>query len=213
MDEQLQIPGVVIDRLPHHARALASLAARGMTVVSSHDLGDYLGVTPAQIRKDFSYFGRFGKQGRGYNTARVSEQLQRILGLDREWPMVLVGVGRLGRAILSYAGFSPEGFRVVAAFDADAKLVGRRINGLTVEPIESLEACLRTSSHIGIGIVAVPAPFAQEVADRLVACGIRAILCYAPAALRVPEGVHIRYIDPVLALQSMTYYLTDTDPR
>lgn len=213
MDELLQIPGVVIDRLPHYARALASLSARGMTVVSSHDLGEYLGVTPAQIRKDFSYFGRFGKQGRGYNTARVSEQLQHILGLDREWPMVLVGVGRLGRAILSYGGFAPEGFRVTAAFDADIKLVGRKINGLSVEPIDSLEACLKASPHIGIGIVAVPAPFAQEVADRLVSCGIRAILCYAPAALRVPEGVHIRYIDPVLALQSMTYYLTDSVAR
>ncbi len=203
---QLSIPEVVVERLPMYARALAAVAALGHEVVSSQSLGAQLGVTPAQIRKDFSYFGRFGKQGRGYHVARLIEELQQILGLDREWPMVLVGVGRLGRAILSYGGFAPEGFRVVEAFDADPKMIDKRVNGLTVKDVANLERDLK-ASEIGIAIVAVPAAIAQEVTDRLIGCGVKAILSYAPAAVRVPDGVHIRYIDPVLALQGMTFYL------
>jgi redox-sensing transcriptional repressor len=206
--QQPVIPEVVIERLPVYARALSHLAALGNEVVSSQELGAHLGVTPAQIRKDFSYFGRFGKQGRGYNIKRLIEELRQILGLNREWPMVLVGIGRLGRAILSYGGFAPEGFRVVQAFDADPKIVGRKMNGLTVKDVASLETELAREC-IGIGIVAVPARMAQEVIDRLVECGVRSILSYAPAAVRIPEGVHIRYIDPVLALQSMTFYLKE----
>jgi redox-sensing transcriptional repressor len=206
------IPEVVIERLPGYARALAELATAGSELVSSQELGAHLGVTPAQIRKDFSYFGRFGKQGRGYNVHRLIEQLHKILGLDREWPMVLVGVGRLGRAILSYGGFAPEGFRVVQAFDADPKVIGKKTNGLLVKDVACLEAELK-GTGIGIGIVAVPAQTAQAVADRLIECGIRAILSYAPAAVRVPDGVHIRYIDPVLSLQGMTFYLKGDGPE
>ncbi len=205
-DSPFAIPEVVIERLPVYSRALSAIAFQGREVVSSQELGAYLGVTPAQIRKDFSYFGRFGKQGRGYNIRRLVDELRLILGLDREWPMVLVGVGRLGRAILSYGGFAPEGFRVIEAFDADLRVIGKKVNGLAVRDIEMLEETL-ASEPVGIGIVAVPAGLAQEVTERLVRCGIRAILSYAPTALRVPEGVHVRYIDPVVALQSMTFYL------
>src|SRR3989304_5809883 len=112
-----QIPEVVILRLPLYARTLAALRDAGEEVISSHELGGKLHITPAQIRKDLSYFGKFGKQGRGYNIKRLLEELQQILGLNREWSMALVGVGRLGRAIIGYGGFAPQGFRVVAAFD------------------------------------------------------------------------------------------------
>ena len=202
----IEIPEVVIERLPVYARALAALQARGLEVVSSQELGDQLGVTPAQIRKDLSYFGRFGKQGRGYNVHRLMEELQQILGLNRSWTMVLVGVGQLGRAIIQYGGFAPQGFHVVEAFDANPEQVGERIGSVTVRDVSELPDVLR-AADVDIGIVAVPATHAQEVIDILVAAGIRAILNYAPIAPQIPPGVHIRQIDPVLALQSMTYYL------
>jgi redox-sensing transcriptional repressor len=202
----IEIPDVVIDRLPIYARALTALERAGRDVVSSQELGATLGVTPAQIRKDLSYFGRFGKQGRGYSVRRLLEELRQILGIDREWTMVLVGVGQLGRAILQYGGFAPQGFRILAAFDSDAGVVGETIEGLTVQPADDLRKAL-DAVHVDIGIVATPAATAQQVIDALIACGVRAILNYAPIAAQVPAGIHIKDIDPVLALQSMTFYL------
>ncbi len=202
----LEIPEVVIDRLPVYARALELLHRQGCQVVSSQELGDQLGVTPAQIRKDLSYFGRFGKQGRGYNVKRLLDELREILGLTRQWGMVLVGVGKLGRAILAYGGFVPQGFQIIEAFDADPTLVGTNVDGLTVRAVESLPEVLRQRG-IEIAIVAVPAATAQRVIDMLVANGVRAILNYAPMAAHVPQNVWVRDIDPVLALQSMTFYI------
>ena len=202
----MQIPPVVIDRLPLYARALAALEAQGREVVSSQELGTLLGVTPAQIRKDLSYFGRFGKQGRGYNVLKLLDELRRILGLNRQWRMALVGIGRLGRAILGYQGFAPQGFRIVEAFDADPRMIGKQVDGLLVHDTAELEATLK-NTKVDIGIVAVPAETAQHVIDALVRCGVRAILNYAPIAAQVPKTVQIRRVDPVLALQGMTYYL------
>ncbi len=202
----IEIPDVVIDRLPVYARALAALDRNGREVVSSQELGAQLGVTPAQIRKDLSYFGRFGKQGRGYNVKRLLEELHQILGLDREWTMVLVGVGQLGRAIIAYGGFAPQGFRILGAFDADSSVVGEQIDHLRVQHVDELRSVLR-ATHVDIGIVATPAPVAQAVIDALVGAGVKAILNYAPIAAHVPRDVHVKDIDPVLALQSMTYYL------
>jgi redox-sensing transcriptional repressor len=207
----IQIPDVVIDRLPVYARALAALERHGREVVSSQELGAQLGVTPAQIRKDLSYFGRFGKQGRGYNVKRLLEELHQILGLDRQWTMVLVGVGQLGRAIIQYGGFSPQGFRIVGAFDADQRVVGELIDGVRVEHVDNLAQSLG-STHVDIGIVATPAAVAQQVIDALVAAGVKAILNYAPIAAQVPPTVHVKDIDPVLALQSMTFYLKHDTP-
>lgn len=200
------IPKVVIERLPIYARALSDLAAVGTQVVSSQELGTLLDVTPAQIRKDLSYFGRFGKQGRGYNVRGLLDQLREILGLDRRWTMVLVGVGRLGDAILSYRGFAPQGFEIVQAFDIDPSLFGQRRGSLVVKDVAELKQVLGRRP-VDIGIVAVPASAAQDVVDKLVDCDIRAILNYAPVAPHVPSSVHVWNIDPVLALQSMTFYL------
>jgi redox-sensing transcriptional repressor len=202
----MEIPPVVIDRLPLYARALATLESAGREVVSSQELGQQLNVTPAQIRKDLSYFGRFGKQGRGYNVGKLLEELRRILGLNRQWRMALVGTGRLGRAILGYEGFGPQGFRIVLAFDSDDSMVGKQVANLTVHNTANLEKVL-ADNPIDIGIVAVPAETAQDVIDRLVKCGVQAILNYAPIAAQVPRHVQIKRIDPVLSLQGMTYYL------
>ena len=202
----MDIPPVVIDRLPLYARSLASLESRGREVVSSQELGHVLNVTPAQIRKDLSYFGRFGKQGRGYNVQKLLDELRRILGLNRQWRMALVGAGRLGRAIMGYEGFTPQGFRIVEAFDSDPDMVGTEVSGLVIKDTAYLESVLGQNS-VDVGIVAVPGETAQGVIDALVRCGVRAILNYAPIAAHVPRGVHIKRIDPVLALQGMTYYL------
>lgn len=202
----IEIPDVVIDRLPVYARALASIERDGREVVSSQELGAQLGVTPAQIRKDLSYFGRFGKQGRGYNVKRLLDELHQILGLDRKWTMVLVGVGQLGRAVLSYGGFAPQGFQIVEAFDSDPRVVGERVDRIVVRPVEEMRAVLAGRAP-DVGIVTSPASAAQRIIDELVECGVKAILNYAPIAAHVPSHVRIKDIDPVLSLQSMTFHL------
>jgi redox-sensing transcriptional repressor len=205
-DSPSDVPEVVIMRLPQYVRALTQLLDQGTEVVSSQQLGQQIQITPAQIRKDLSYFGRFGKQGRGYTVRYLLEALRHILGLDREWQVGVVGVGRLGRAILSYPGFGPEGFSVVAAFDADPRQVGQMVGGIMVQPVHRMQEVVEETG-IRIAIVAVPASEAQEVVDRLVESGIRAIINYAPISAQVPPHVTVRNIDPVLALQSITYYL------
>jgi redox-sensing transcriptional repressor len=207
----IEIPAVVIDRLPVYARALTSLEGQGRDVVSSQELGLLLGVTPAQIRKDLSYFGRFGKQGRGYNVQRLAQELRQILGLDRQWSMILVGVGHLGQAILTYDGFQPQGFIIVDAFDIDAKIIGTKIGGLVIRPISDLTAYLE-GRQVDIGIVAVPAASAGPIINNLIDGGVRSILNYAATSVPVPERVQIKNIDPVLALQSMTFYLKNGLP-
>jgi redox-sensing transcriptional repressor len=207
----LEIPDVVIDRLPVYARALSLLEQQGREVVNSQELGERLGVTPAQIRKDLSYFGRFGKQGRGYNVSRLHQELRQILGLTREWSMVLVGVGQLGRAIVSYGGFAPQGFRIVHVFDVDPRIVGSKVDSHVVKSTDTLPETLR-KQPAQIAIVAVPASAAQDVIDILVTCGVKAILNYAPIATHAPASVRVKDIDPVLALQSMTFYIKDQTP-
>ena len=202
----LEIPEVVINRLPVYARALAELAASGETVVSSQALGELLDVTPAQIRKDLSYFGRFGKQGRGYNVHGLLTKLREILGIDRQWRVCIIGVGRLGQAIAEYGGFGPQGFEIVAAFDSNPAVVGQKLGSAIVRDAEELDRFLH-ANRVDIGIVAVPAAEAQKVVDRLVNAGIRAILNYAPITAHVPSDVTIRHIDPVLSMQSMTFYI------
>ena len=203
----LEIPEVVIDRLPVYYRWLSGMQDAGTMTVSSQELGDALDVTPAQIRKDLSYFGRFGKQGRGYAVDRLVEELRLILGLHRRWRMALVGVGRLGRAIASYNGFQPEGFDIVVAYDSDPAEIGSEVDGITVRDVRTAEAELR-ADPVDIGIVAVPGDVAQDVIDTLVRAGVRSILNYAPTTVQVPRGVELRRIDPLLSLQSMTYRLS-----
>lgn len=206
-----RIPEVVVRRLPIYARALAQLEAQGTAVISSLDLGRILGVTPAQIRKDLSYFGEFGKQGTGYDVSHLQTEIRRILGLDREWRMAIVGVGRLGRAIASYPGFAREGFRVVALFDNDPAKVGTALGDLIVRSMDDL-AVVAAEEHVDIAIVAVPAAQAQTVVDQLVAVGVGGLLNYAPITVSVPPHVRVRDVDPVVALQSMTYFLKRNGP-
>ena len=200
------VPEVVIQRLPLYVRVLSQYSSSDKDVISSEQLGERLQMTPTQIRKDLSYFGRFGKQGRGYDVAMLEAKLRGILGLDRTWNAALVGMGRLGRAVVSYPGFAPEGFNIVAAFDANEQIVGETVSDLQILPITRLSATVN-KMDIKIGIVTVPIDHAQEVIDELVVAGIKSILNYAPLSPQVPDGVIVRGIDPVLSLQSMTYYI------
>ena len=207
--EASPIPDIVIRRLPVYVRTLRRLADDGVASVSSDELADHIGVTAAQIRRDLSYFGRFGKQGKGYETEALADAIGRILRLDRRWDVALAGFGNLGRAVAHYRGFLPA-FRVTAIFDHHAERVGQRVGGVTIRRQDEITEVVAREG-IRIGIIAVPAAAAQEVADRMVAGGVRALLNYTPVVLRVPPGVTVREIDPVGAMQSMTYYLDDAD--
>ncbi|MQF87308.1 MAG: redox-sensing transcriptional repressor Rex [SAR202 cluster bacterium] len=209
-DSRIEVPEVVVERLPQYLRALLLLEESRIEVISSQELGALLQVTPAQIRKDFSYFGKFGKQGSGYDVNHLVEQLRQILGLHRTWNVAVVGVGRLGRSIISYPGFQSQGFRVVCAFESSDKLIGQMAGGLLVHDFANFKE-VSQSENVNIAIVAVPASAAQDVIDQLVEGGIRAILNYAPKPAIVPSNVKIRNVDPVISLQSMTYHLNNVD--
>ncbi|PZC47159.1 MAG: redox-sensing transcriptional repressor [Chloroflexi bacterium] len=206
MPKESIVPEVVILRLPLYIRALSQMLSEGQTVISSNELGNRLQVTPAQIRKDLSYFGRFGKQGRGYKIESLIEELTKILGLNRQWDSCIVGVGRLGKAIINYPGFVPEGFKIIAAFDNDPSKIGENVNEIEILSIKKIKSTVE-KKNIKIAILAVPASIAQDVITSLVDTKIKAILNYAPIAPKVPDTLILRNIDPVLSLQSMTYYL------
>ena len=202
------IPDIVIRRLPIYVRTLRTLTDNNVESVSSEELADLIGVTAAQIRRDLAYFGKFGKQGKGYDTQFLATTISRILRLDRQWPVALVGLGNLGRAIANYRGFTPSSFSIVAVFDRNPRNVGSVVNGLEILPDDHLTDTI-IRERIKIGIIATPKIYAQEIADKMVAGGVEAILNYAPVILKVPETVTVREIDPVSALQSMTYYISD----
>lgn len=200
------VPDIVVGRLPLYLRALSEMLAQGKEVTSSQELGERLGISSAQIRKDLSQFGEFGKQGTGYTIGYLTDQLRRILKVDRVWDVALVGAGDLGRALAHYGGFLDRGFRIQFVFDKDPAKVGKRIGPFTV--LDSAEMMSELRAHsIQVAMLAVPAAEAQSVTDRLVKAGVRAILCYAPTSLTVPPHVHVQYIDPVVHMQRMTYYL------
>lgn len=200
------IPDIVIGRLPVYLRALSRLAQEGNEVTSSHELGKRLGISSAQIRKDLSHFGGFGKQGTGYQIAYLEEKLKQVLKVDQEWEVALIGAGDLGRAVAHYKGFSERGFVITCAFDTDPKKINQDLGGFHVQPMEEMEATLR-QHNIKIAMLTVPAESAQDVADKLIKAGVRAILNYAPINLNVPEEVRVQYIDPVVHMQRMTFYL------
>ena len=205
------IPDIVIGRLPIYLRALQHMLREGRQVTSSQELGERLGISAAQIRKDLSQFGEFGKQGTGYHIKYLIEQLQQILHLTHEWPVALIGAGYLGHAIAHYNGFQHRGFRIAWVFDNDPNKIGQEMNGLKVQPVEELEMTIQ-KNLVKIAIIVVPANVAQEITDRLVKAGIESILSYAPINLNVPPHVRISYSDPVVQMQQMTYYLRSKDP-
>jgi redox-sensing transcriptional repressor len=201
-----KVPDIIIGRLPVYLRALQRMADTGLVTTSSQELGEHVGITAAQIRKDISQFGEFGKQGTGYSIAYLVDKLREILKVNRLWDVALVGAGDIGHALARYQGFTNRGFRIVLIFDSDRSKVGQKIGGYTVEDAANFAERIR-STGIRIAMLTVPATSAQAVADRLVQAGVKAILNYAPINLNVPKNVHVQYIDPATHLQRMTYYL------
>lgn len=200
------VPDIVVGRLPRYLQALEHMHREGIKTTSSQELGDAIGISAAQIRKDLSQFGEFGKQGTGYSVAYLVEQLQTILKLNKVWDLALVGMGDLGNALARYQGFAEHGFRITAAFDNDPEKIGKQVAGLIIQDSREMERII-PQLGIKIAMLTVPASAAQSVAEEMVKAGIRAILNYAPISLNLPEGVHVENIDPIIKLQHMTYYL------
>jgi redox-sensing transcriptional repressor len=200
------IPDIVVGRLPIYLRALQRMLAENRHVTSSQEMGERLGISAAQIRKDLSQFGEFGKQGTGYSIDYLAEQIRQILNVDRVWDIAVVGAGDIGSAVARYQGFANRGMQVAMIFDNNPGKIGSRIGTFTVLDIAKLESEVQKAG-IRVAMIATPSEKAQEVADKLVSAGVLAILNYAPINLSVPENVHVQYIDPVIHLQRMTYYL------
>ena len=200
------IPEIVVGRLPQYLRSLQRMAREGRQVTSSQELGERLSISAAQIRKDLSQFGEFGKQGTGYQITYLIEQLQLILKVDHEWEMAVVGAGELGSAVARYKGFTNRGFKVCMIFDIDPEKIGSQIGTFMIQDYAGMVDTIRAAG-IKVAMITVPTSQAQEVTDRLVEAGILAILNYAPISINVPEGVRVQYIDPSIHLQRMTFYL------
>jgi redox-sensing transcriptional repressor len=199
------IPEATVGRLPIYLRALVEIAEDGLTTVSSEGLAEAAGVNSAKVRKDLSYLGSYGTRGVGYDVAYLIHQVRRVLGLTQDWAVLIAGVGNLGQALANYRGFAERGFRIVALVDADRRKVGTEVGGIRVEPVESMPALAR-EHQVAIGIICTPGAAAQEVADRMVAAGIRSILNFAPAVITVPIGVSLRKVDLSIELQILGFY-------
>lgn len=206
MSESKPVPDIVVGRLPIYLRALNHLLDQGQEITASKELAQWLGISSAQIRKDLSHFGEFGKQGMGYDVAHLRDQLQTILHVDHEWDIALVGAGDLGHAIVHHGHFEARGFRIACVFDNNPQKIGHHMGQLEI--CDMAEFAERADVlGIRIAVVAVPASAAQDVVDTLVEAGITAILNYAPITVMVPPEVKVENIDPVTHLQHMTYYL------
>ena len=203
-------PKAVVGRVSLYLRQLEVYQRQGWSTVSSSQLGGPLSIKNAQVRKDLAFFGQFGHPGIGYRIDELIEALRHILGIDHDWPLALVGLGNLGRALLRYRGFKSRGFHIVALFDNDETKIGLNYDGLVVEPIESLRKVVAVRK-IRLAILAVPAEAAQRVTDLLVACGIRGILNFAPVTLSVPPQVNLVGVDLSVQLENLAYKVQRTD--
>jgi redox-sensing transcriptional repressor len=182
------------------------MSQEGRMVTSSQELGEKLGISAAQIRKDLSQFGEFGKQGTGYSINYLTDQLRHILHVNKVWDVAVVGIGDVGHALARYQGFSNRGFRIVLLFDNDNQKIGTKVGDFTIYNISDLVSMVREVG-VQIAMLSVPVEYAQQVTNLLIEAGVKSILNYAPINISVPASVHVQYIDPVLHLQRMTYYL------
>lgn len=198
------VPKAVVSRLSLYLRELQHLMRDGFETTSSNQLGRVLGFTDAQVRKDLAYFGHFGYPGIGYRCEELIAAIKRILGTDQQWPAVLIGAGNLGRALMGYRGFQQRGFRILAAFDADASKVGSKIEGIPVYHLDSL-ADVAKVQPIRLGMIAVPASAAQTAADRLVAVGVEGILNFAPVTIALPSHVSQVGVDLAIELEQLSF--------
>jgi len=203
-----RIPEGTISRLFIYLREVAELSKINIRTVSSAELGERTNLSDAQVRKDLGYFGQFGVSGSGYDTTELKKALEKILGKDKTWNVAVVGVGHLASALLSYTGFKEHGLEIVAAFDSDARKVGKQLGDITVQSIEELQKAA-AEKKISIGIITVPAQNAQEVAERLINAGVECIMNFAPTSLNVPEHVKVKNVDLSRELETLSYFLVN----
>ena len=199
------IPEATVARLPVYLRALTTLSEQGTGTCSSEDLAAAAGVNSAKLRKDLSYLGSYGTRGVGYDVDYLRYQIAREIGVTQDWPVVIVGIGNLGHALANFSGFRSRGFRVVALLDADPQRHREVVAGIDVRPFDDLDQIVHDHG-VAIGVIATPALAAQDVADRMVGCGISSILNFAPVVLSVPEGVDVRKVDLSIELQILAYH-------
>src|SRR4051794_21259105 len=199
------IPDATVARLPVYLRVLSALAESGVGTVSSEDLAATAGVGSAKLRKDLSHLGSYGTRGVGYDVEYLVYQISRALGLTQHYRVAIIGVGNLGHALANYAGFATRGFEVAALIDADARLVGQDVAGMRIRHLDELEQIVG-DHDVSIGVIATPASAAQEVCDRLVACGVTSVLNFAPAVLSVPDSVDVRKVDLSIELQILAFH-------
>ncbi|WP_370584125.1 redox-sensing transcriptional repressor Rex [Ornithinimicrobium cryptoxanthini] len=197
------VPEATVGRLPLYLRALTALLDQGITSISSEELATLAGVRSAQVRKDLSHLGSYGVRGVGYDSEQLSAQISQELGLTQEWPVAIVGMGNLGRALAAYGGFTGRGFRIVALVDDDPEVVGTVVEGLTVTTLTALGT---SGTAVAIGVITTPAPAAQTVAEQLVLLGVRSILNFAPGHLVLPDGVDVRGVDLATELQILAFH-------
>jgi redox-sensing transcriptional repressor len=207
MSKPDNIPAPAVRRLSFYLRQLEAYQARDKATISSRELGEELGLSDAQVRKDLAYFGQFGHPGIGYRVPELIQRVRRILGTDKKSNVILVGVGNLGRALISYRGFGKQGFEIVAVFDKDGRVVGKELAGFTVQPMAKLAEQIKAFG-VRLAVLTVPAPAAQEVADALVAAGIRGILNFAPTALKVDSKVRVTSVDLAVHMEQLSFMLS-----
>ncbi|HUQ38661.1 MAG TPA: redox-sensing transcriptional repressor Rex [Acidimicrobiales bacterium] len=200
-----RIPEATVARLPVYLRGLVEAADGKIGTISSERLAELSGVNAAKVRKDLSYLGSYGTRGVGYDVEYLLYQISRELGLTQDWPVVIVGLGNLGHALANYRGFPARGFRIVALVDEDPTKVGEQLGDLVVQSVDDLPTIV-AREEVAIGIIATPAPAAQDVADKLVAAGVRSILNFAPVVLNVPDHVSLRKVDLSIELQILSFY-------
>ena len=200
-----RIPEAALSRLPLYLRVLGELADESTHQVSSDQLAELTGMNAAKVRKDLSYLGSYGTRGVGYDVAFLTYQIQRELGLNHEWPIVIVGAGNLGQALANYGGFTERGFSIAGVFDTDATKIGAVIGGVRVRHLDELSQVVQ-AKNVSIGVLATPGESAQEAANRLVRAGVGSILNFAPIVLSVPRGVSVRKVDLAGELQILSYY-------
>lgn len=194
-------------RLSFYLRILEKTKASGTTTLSSEDLAERTGTTAAQVRKDLSLFGSFGKRGLGYSVTQLASEIREILGLDRAWRVALIGGGRIGSALFEYSGFRKRGFEIVAVLDADPSKVGQSWGTVAVRDIADLERVL-AEEDVDIVILTIPAESAPDVLDRVVAAGVKGILNFAPMQLRVPSDVTVKDVNMVMELEALSFALS-----
>lgn len=206
---RFKIPEVTVERLSIYLRAIKKL--REDEILSSQGLAELVGTSDGQVRKDLAYFGEFGVPGQGYKVGKLIEEISHILGLDKDQRIALVGVGKLGSALLAYPGFKGKGFKIKAAFDNDPSKVGKTWQGVTIQNVQKIARVI-SQEKIDIGIITTPAPATQEVANKLVEGGVKGILNFAPTRIVVPGHVKLRNVDLAIQLEGLSYFLTQLGP-